>query len=285
MITLLALFVIVFGFIIGSFLNVVALRLNTGRSVNGRSFCFTCNTQLRWYELIPVFSFLMQSGKCNTCSARISPQYPIVEAVTGFAFLLIIWKETAAFEILTQTTLLLTFFYWLVASILIVISVYDLKHKIIPDSFSYSLIVLSLIKLIVLYKGALFTTEHIYDLIAGPALFLPFFLLWFVSRGRWMGFGDAKLALGLGWLLGLPVGASAIMFSFWFGMIIIAIIFAFSHIKHHIKRRAKKGEKYEPLTLKSEIPFAPFMILGACAAYLTNADVMSINLLISIINM
>lgn len=281
MIELLGFFVLIFGFIIGSFLNVVALRLNTGRSVNGRSACFTCSTQLSWFELIPVLSYMLQQGKCNTCSARISKQYPIVEIVTGFVFLVIMAVETSLFTVITNTTLVLTFFYWLIAGILIVISIYDVKHKIIPDSLSYTFILISLAKLIVLYQGALIH-EHIFDLLAGPILFLPFFGIWFISKGRWMGFGDAKLALGIGWLLGLATGISAIILAFWIGTVVMLGILFFEHLRHHIKRRAKVAGNHEPLGLKSEIPFAPFMIIGTLVAYITQVDVMSIKVLISL---
>src|ERR1700752_70221 len=77
----------VFGTIIGSFLNVVALRYNTGFSLGGRSRCFSCGKTLYWYKLIPLFSFLIQGGRCRKCHSQISIQYPLVEALTGLVFL------------------------------------------------------------------------------------------------------------------------------------------------------------------------------------------------------
>ncbi len=283
--TLLGLFVLLFGIIIGSFLNVVALRFNTGRSINGRSFCFTCSTNLKWFELIPVLSYVIQHGKCNHCSAKISPQYPIVEFVTGILFVLIAYIETQNFSFLTQYSLLSTFFYWLVACILIVISVYDIKHKIIPDSLSYSFAVIALLRLILLYGSTLLSTHAIY-LLAGPILFLPFCFLWLVSKGTWMGLGDAKLALGIGWLLGIVYGLSALALAFWIGTGVMVLVLIYQHLMHHIKRRArlkvrKDGEV--PLTFKSEIPFAPFLIIGTLIVYMFNFDVLNIGAFMSMI--
>ena len=83
-------FIFLLGTIIGSFLNVVIYRFNTGRTiVRGRSVCMTCNRNLRWYELIPLFSYLFQLGKCRRCAEKISHQYPIVEFITGVVFMLI----------------------------------------------------------------------------------------------------------------------------------------------------------------------------------------------------
>ncbi|MFA4853534.1 MAG: prepilin peptidase, partial [Bacteroidales bacterium] len=80
-------FIFLLGTIVGSFLNVVIFRFNTGRTITtGRSICMNCNRDLRWYELIPVLSFLIQSGKCRRCASKISHQYPLVEIVTGLVF-------------------------------------------------------------------------------------------------------------------------------------------------------------------------------------------------------
>ena len=90
---LIFIFIFLLGTIIGSFLNVVIYRFNTGRKVTtGRSICMTCNLTLRWYELIPILSFLIQSGKCRRCASKISHQYPIVEFLTGLVFALVAFK-------------------------------------------------------------------------------------------------------------------------------------------------------------------------------------------------
>ena len=119
--------IFIFGTIIGSFLNVVILRYNTGNSVlKGRSRCFACGKTLKWYELVPVFSFLAQKGRCRKCKAKISRQYILVEIITGGLFALIFYIQHSIFNIL---------YLWAMAGLLIIISVYDLRHLIIPNLF------------------------------------------------------------------------------------------------------------------------------------------------------
>ena len=237
--------VFLFGTIIGSFLNVVIFRYNTNFSLGGRSFCLYCGKELKWYELIPLFSFLALKGRCLTCKSRLSVQYPLVEFFTGTLFLLSF--------IYTRDYMWGNFFYFLaylfiVVSIMVVIFVYDLRHKIIPDGFVFVFIALSLVRPIAFpYLGE----NILWALLAGPLLALPFAFLFFVSSGRWMGFGDAKLALGMGWFLGIWRGGIAILFSFWIGAI-ISIILLFLSSKQ--------------FTMKSEIPFAPFLIIGMAIA-------------------
>lgn len=120
--------VFILGLLVGSFLNVVIYRYNTGMSVvSGRSRCLTCAHTLRWFELIPVVSFVIQAGRCRECHSRLSWQYPAVELLTGLIFLRV-------FQVVGGNAHNLELaFWWLVFSILIVITIYDLRHKIIPD--------------------------------------------------------------------------------------------------------------------------------------------------------
>ncbi|HTH93305.1 MAG TPA: prepilin peptidase [Candidatus Paceibacterota bacterium] len=237
--------IFIFGLIIGSFLNVVILRMNTGRSIaSGRSACMRCNATLSWYELIPVFSYLGLRGKCAKCKNHISFQYPIVELITAIIFT-ILYTTVIAAHGFTLISLLVLIFEMKVASILIVIFVYDIKHTIIPDMMVYLFIVLSLV-------GILWQVFTFPGFQAGLALFdgvlvaLPFFLLWAFSKGRAMGFGDVKLALGIGWLLGLVGGFSAVIFSFWIGAIVGLFLLGVTR-KYH---------------MRSQVPFAPFLIIA-----------------------
>ena len=116
------------GLIIGSFLNVVILRLNTGRSIaKGRSACPRCSNTLSWYELIPVFSFLGLRGKCRSCKAPISFQYPLVELLSAIIFVLL-YSKIFLVEGFSFLTLLSFVFACTVASLLLVIFVYDIRH-------------------------------------------------------------------------------------------------------------------------------------------------------------
>ena len=274
-------FMFAFGTIIGSFLNVVILRYNTGEPiVNGKSACFSCAKKLSWYELIPIFSFAALRGKCGKCKSKISWQYPLVEFFTGLLFLAVYLKLNGFYFLNSNNLFSLgnsvskySYFYYLaVFSILIVITVYDLRHKIIPDLLVFSFAFISLIYLVASKATSDVVLLANWDLLAGPILATPFFLMWLLSGGRWMGLGDAKLALGMGWFLGLISGASAVIFGFWIG----AVVSIFLLLAQKLNLSGKK------LTIKSEIPFAPFLILGLLAVFFFDFDVMSLASLFSL---
>lgn len=278
---LLSIFVFIFGLLIGSFLNVVILRYNTGRTLGGRSFCFSCSHQLSWYELFPLFSFLFQKGKCRHCQTKISWQYPLVEALTGLIFLLIFNFVISNFYLPTQVgiisggLILRLFFYWVIFSLLIVITVYDLKHKIIPNTLVYVFIFLALIFALGQFYFGIF---NLWDLLIGPIFFLFFSSLWYFSQGRAMGFGDAKLVLGIGFLLGWAGGLAAIVLAFWIGAVVGLSLIIFSHLLKipFIYRYLKLLYSAKKFTIKSEIPFGPFLILGLVVAFLLNLTIFNL---------
>jgi len=245
-------FIFALGAVIGSFLNVVIFRFNTSRSLSGRSACLYCGKELRWYELIPIVSFLLLRGRCASCKSRLSIQYPLVEFITAVIFVLVFYKifPSPVFELTTNSLIaigyLLTCF-----SLLIVISAYDLRHTIIPDVLAYIFIAFALLRPFLFpFPGE----NLIYAVSAGPLFAAPFAVLHFASRGRWMGLGDAKLALGLGFFLGLARSAFALVFSFWIGALVSLFLLFLG----------KRG-----FTMKSEIPFAPFLVLGSVIAFFT----------------
>jgi leader peptidase (prepilin peptidase)/N-methyltransferase len=136
-------------------------------------------------------------------------------------------------------------FSTIMASLLIVILVYDFRHKIIPDKIVYPFIVLSFVSII--WKVATITSfSFLSAILAGILLAAPFFFLWFLSKGRLMGFGDVKLALGMGWLVGISGSITLFFLSFWLGAIVGLLLIATSKVH----------------SMKSEIPFAPFMIVS-----------------------
>jgi prepilin signal peptidase PulO-like enzyme (type II secretory pathway) len=235
-------FIFILGAVIGSFLNVVALRYNTGMNLKGRSKCFSCGKNLEWYELIPVFSFLFQGGKCKGCKSKISWQYPVIEILAGVLFVFVL----AVFPPISTGAIFNTIFYLFVTCLLLVITIYDVKHKIIPNSLVYTFIILALVKLFITPDFA-FTYPSWVQILSGPILALPFALTFLLSKGTWMGLGDAKLVLGIGWILGLTAGLSAIILAFWIGAI-VSVIWMYVVLK-------KFKAKYE-------IPFGPYLILG-----------------------
>lgn len=250
--TLIAGFIFTLGLVIGSFLNVVIYRYNTGATVAGRSMCLSCGAQLTWKDLIPVASFIVQNGKCRYCGARISWQYPLVELFTGSLFI-------AAYYSFGLSLVLLYAFVQL--GILVVITIYDIRHKIIPNGFVYTFAALALARVGVEMLLAGTWQGFEYQLLAGPLLAAPFALLWYFSKGEWMGLGDAKLALGIGWLLGLANGYLALILAFWTGAMIGLTLLGVGRI-----RQLSLGSK--KVTMKSEIPFGPFLILGTLLMFL-----------------
>jgi len=151
-------------------------------------------------------------------------------------------------------------------SLLIVISVYDMRHKIIPDKLVYIYAVIALFSIFVNQTGmgSFFITPPLMSVLSGPLFALPFALLWLVSRGRWMGLGDAKLTLGLGWMLGPLATLAMITLSFWIGAVVGLALMFFS--------RRKIG-------MKTEIPFAPFLIISTFIIFIFSVDIFSLTAL------
>ena len=256
-------FSFIFGAIVGSFLNVVSLRFNSGVGIGGRSKCMSCGKTLTWKELIPLLSFVVQRGSCKKCKSKISWQYPLVEFVAGAIFVLIFLK----FPPLTPTASLTTLIYVISTCLLIVMAAYDIKHKIIPDNFVY---VFDAIALVGIFVGGAswFHVPSLSAILAGPIIALPFALIWLFSRGAWMGLGDAKLVLGLSWLLGLSGGINAVILAFWIAaaISIMWILVAF--------------KRFKP---KMEIPFGPYLILGMYLVLIFGIQVMDVSLLKNVI--
>ena len=239
--------IFIFGLLFGSFLNSLIYRLEEGLPFPWwRSFCPKCRHTLNWLDLIPIFSFLFLKGRCRYCEQKISWQYPLVELATGVLFVFTIYKFYPI-----QLGDFFTVGYWLLAtSFLIVIFVYDLKHYIIPDKIVYPAIVLSFIyQLFVIWNFGdwdLFGTWSLGFGILPSLFFLGIILL---SREKWMGMGDFKLAILMGLILGWPNILVALFLAFFIGAIIgIGLVL------------------FRKKTLKSEVPFAPFLISGTFIA-------------------
>ena len=265
----------IFGLIIGRFLNVVIIRFNTRGSffgsLGGRSGCMTCQNKLCWYELIPLVSFLGLKGRCRNCKTKISLQYPLVELATGLVFALLFFKFQDIFFFDTLTFSFVYTYYAVMFSLLIVIAVYDLRHKIIPDMLALLFGILAFIGLFFIHSNDFSGVPVFYsqiptilEFLSGFFIALPFAFFWLVSSGRWMGFGDAKLALGIGWLLGLASALSGLVIAFWSGAIIGLGLIVF------------KNRKTSKLGMKSEIPFAPFLVFGAFLAFIFGLNLFGI---------
>ncbi|MFH1656845.1 MAG: prepilin peptidase [Candidatus Nealsonbacteria bacterium] len=256
------LIIFIFGLVIGSFLNCVIYRLEKEHNLKGRSFCPKCKHTLKWLDLIPFFSFVFLGGKCRYCKKKISWQYPIVEIATGLIFLLIFNFEfrilngflISNFETIFNFETLINFcFLLIIASFLIVIFVFDLKHFIIPDKIIYSLIGITFIKN---FQFSIFNFQSIFNetilnyLISGFGAGLFFLIIVLATKGKGMGIGDIKLGFFMGLFLGYPNILVALFLAFLIGAIIGVGL---------ILMKKKK--------LKSEVPFGPFLITGTLIAF------------------
>jgi len=210
-----------------------------------------CGAQLRWYDMIPVVSWGILRGRCRACHAWISYQYPLVEASTAILFAII---GFAPLHIIFKL------FSLAIISLLVMITVYDMRHTIIPDEWAYSFAVLALALSFASIPPGTDTMQIILLLLAGPIAALPLFALWAISGGRWMGLGDPKLALGIGWLLDVPLGPYAIFFAFVIGALVsIFILLPLGYVrsKHGITHLGAPGRRF---TMESEVPFGPFLV-------------------------
>lgn len=229
-------FILLYGLLIGSFLNVCICRIPRGESIAfPPSHCPSCHTNLKWYNLIPLLSYGIQGGKCEYCREKISLQYPIVELLNAILYIAIYIKYGFTIDF---------FFYAIIFSILIVIAFIDFKQMLIPD-----ILVLCILVTTIVYKLAKYIIYHespqlldsIGGLVLSAFLFIVFIL---VSRGG-MGTGDVTLIASLGLILGIKNIFLTIFLSFIIGAI-LSIFLLMTKIKGR----------------KDSIPFGPFIILA-----------------------
>lgn len=179
---------ILYGILIGSFLNVCIYRIPKKENiVVVSSHCMSCGKQIKWYDLVPLVSFLILRGKCRYCKAKLSWQYPAVEALNGILYGIIVLVN--GFNI---TSIL----YCLATSALLALSMIDWRTYEIPPSFNIFIGILGIIRLIL-------DLPHWYNYVIGFVSVSGFLLLIFlVTKGRGIGFGDVKLMAAAGLLLG-----------------------------------------------------------------------------------
>ncbi len=256
-------FVFVLGAIVGSFLNVYIYRFHTGKSLSGHSHCLSCAARLRAYDLFPLLSYLALRGRCRKCGAYIPSRYFWVELITGLSFVGVVFYLPFALWV----------FGAILCAVLVVVAVYDLYHMVIPNEFVWSLLVLACGHVVYRYIEER-NIGIVGDSLGGALLAFCFFAgLWWYSKGRWIGFGDAKLAIPFGLMVGVSGAFSVVVFSFWIGTIISLVLIAYTQVR----RRGQKSLRFmsQPLTIQSEVPFAPFFILGFLTVFLGGVDVLS----------
>ncbi len=268
------LFILLTGLSVGSFLNVLIDRLPRGKSILGRSKCDFCKKPLRARDLIPVVSFIALAGKCRYCKKSLSYQYPVVELLTGFLFVLtylILNNPISNFQPASpaggfQISNVFELAYHLfIVSSLIVIFFADFKYQIIPDkililaaALTFGYIVFTSFNSGVVYQS-LFDHPLFIHTITGILAFLFFLFIFLITRGRGMGLGDVKFAFLIGLILGPLSTVLALYGAFLTGAGIGIILILWK----------KKG-------LKEKIPFGPFLAAGSLISLLFTEDLVGL---------
>ncbi len=236
--------IFIFGLIIGSFLNVVIFRLDQAKSFwQGRSFCPKCQKSINWYDNIPLLSFIILGGRCRTCHKKISWQYPLVELATAVIFAWLHRRFGLSLPFLI---------YAILSGFLLVIFVYDLKHYLILDKVAIPAIIFAF--LASLYLGISFGNLLIAALVGGGFFASQFF----ISQGKWVGGGDIRLGVLMGFILGLKFLLVALFLSY-----VIGAVFGLALI-------ALKQKK-----MSSQVPFGPFLTLATFITIIYGQELLS----------
>ena len=227
--------IFLFGIVIGSFLNVCIFRIpNKEDIVKTGSHCMSCGYRLKWYDMIPVASFLALRGKCRKCGTKLSVQYPLIEAANGILYVCIVWTGGLSIESLL---------YCLLASALIVLSVIDFRTYEIPFGINLFILALGLIRVVT-------DLEHILNYLVGLlAVSMVLAVLYYATGGRAIGGGDVKLMAACGLLLGWKL----IILAFLLGCVLGAVI--------HVIRMKVSGEG-------RVLAMGPYLSLGVLIAAL-----------------
>ena len=250
-------FVFILGLVVGSFLNVVILRLKNGEKIiNSRSHCPHCDQILAAKDLIPLVSFLITRGRCRYCRHKISWQYPLVEFFTGWLFLLATYN---LFGVLGPAMAMYSselFWRWIrdlfFVAVLVIIFVYDLRWYLILDKVTWPAIIVAL-------AFNWWLGFNLKNLLLAAAVGLVFFgLQLVVSRGQWIGGGDLRLGVLMGAMLGWPAIIVALFFAYILGAGVAIILVAL-----------KKKQ------FRSAVPFGTFLSLGTLITILWGNQIIS----------
>ncbi|PIZ96306.1 MAG: hypothetical protein COX80_01585 [Candidatus Magasanikbacteria bacterium CG_4_10_14_0_2_um_filter_33_14] len=238
----------IIGLVLGSFLNALEWRLYNKRSLMERSECPHCHKQIKWYDNVPLVSYILLRGKCRECKNKISLQYPIVEFVMAllFVFVFFYYSSFATFSLFSIIRDCLVLF------VLTFIFVYDTKHLEVSDAVTLGA---SLLFFIV----SLFFGANWFDMTLGALIGAGFFLLQFViSKGKWVGGGDIRIGL----LMGILLGWKLTILALWIAYVVGGI---FSIILVLMK---KKG-------MKTEVAFGTYLTVATFIAMFWGTQILN----------
>ena len=203
---LITVFIFIYGIVIGSFLNVCIYRIPQKEDiVRESSHCMSCGHRLKWYDLVPLFSYLFLKGKCRYCGSKLSKQYPIVEALNGILYVVVFYATDFSWD---------SILYCLMTSALIVLSVIDYRTYEIPFGINVFIFILACIHMLLDLAR---WKDYVIGFFAVSAFL---YLLYLLSKGRAIGGGDIKLMAAAGMMLGWK----AIIIAFVMGCILGSVI-------------------------------------------------------------
>ena len=245
-----------YGASIGSFVQVIALRFNVSPIMKGRSKCLSCGEALRASDLIPIVSYLLLRGKCKYCKSAYGVSALVVEVLFGLVFLLL-YKII----IIGQPTLMLSLWWLLYYTALFatlgVMALYDKAHSYIPVPFIATFLGITAIMFIM----RIVENPELSTFLAPIFVALPFFAIWFITKGKGLGFGDIILFFGVGAFFGILQGFAVLAISVWIGALYgLYIKFIVEKKKNHM----------------TAIPFVPFIVIAFLFVLFTGVDVFSI---------
>lgn len=257
----LGIIIFVLGLCVGSFVNMAVYRCAINYKLESRkfkvksknrSYCDFCGRQLKWYENIPVISWILQKGKSRCCNKKLSVSYPLLELGMGVLFLVNFqFFPPSGISLCSTIFNFQTLINFVIVTFLVFSAVFDVRYMILPD-FSTRILIICAVALLFLNKNDFFSC-----LLAGLEGGGFLLLLHVVTKGKGMGMGDVKLAIFMGLFLGYPNTVIAFYVAFISGALIGVILMLIKKLKR-----------------KSEIAFGPFLILGTFIAWYFGSEIM-----------
>jgi leader peptidase (prepilin peptidase)/N-methyltransferase len=203
---LLYIIVFLYGIVIGSFLNVCIFRIPKKENiVTVSSHCMTCGYKLKWYDLVPLFSYMALGGRCRKCKTKLSVQYPLIEGLNGVLYLIVFIRYGLSVDSLL---------YCLLFSALLALSVIDFRTYEIPVGFNYFILTLGLIHTAVDWHNWL---KYVIGFLSVSVILA---IIYYISRGRAIGGGDVKLMAACGLLIGWKLNILAFLWGCILGSVI-----------------------------------------------------------------
>lgn len=245
-------YIFLIGIVFGSFFNVCIFRIPNKQSIlNPQSYCYNCNTMIRYLDLIPILSWIFLKGKCRYCGQKISLRYPLIELLTGILFVMTYNVYGLNF---------VTINYLVLISLLIIITFIDIDHYIIPDRI---IIFGSIFALLFKLMNQVISTKDsiIGGIVCGGGMFILINLIELVVKKEAMGGGDIKLFFMIGLFVGLKLGLLTILMSIYVGAAYGIVTIVYSKIKK---------QEYNPM-----IPYGPFISVGAFIAVLRGTNIIN----------